>query len=117
MSNVSRGKAGIVRRSPSASANPSREGRRNAWAGAEDVYLLSCLGASVVVGGGMYGQWAMLLGVVFALPAVAIMMKRWASRRTRTDVVGLVLAANIMLGTASSMHLSVLIGGRRILSA
>lgn len=97
MSNVSRGTPSIVRRLPSTSANPSREGRRNAWAGAEDVYLLSCLGASVVVGGGMYGQWAVLLGVVFALPAVAIMMKRWASRQTRTDVVGLVLAANIML--------------------
>jgi hypothetical protein len=43
----------------------------------------------------MYGQRAMLLGVVFALPAIALMMKRWASRPTRPDLVGLVLAANV----------------------
>ena len=94
---MSRSKAALNHRAPPAAVSQLPAGHRDAWARAEGVYLLACLGASVVVGGGMYGQWAMLLGVIFALPAIALMMKRWASRQTRIDVVGLALASNVVL--------------------
>jgi O-antigen ligase/tetratricopeptide (TPR) repeat protein len=95
VSNVSRGKADTSHRAPPVTASVSSEGRRSTWARVEGMYLLVCLGASLTVDGGMYSQWAVLLGIVLALPAVAVMMKRWASRQTRIDPVSLVLAAHV----------------------